>query len=68
MICIPTGRPSAKPTGIEAAAEKAGLERLDMVFFTPEQVATMKNGEITSAQQRHVDIWNKVKAKAAAGG
>ncbi len=55
-------------TGIEAAAEKAGLERLDMVFFTPEQVATMKNGAITSAQQRHVDIWNKVKAKAAAGG
>lgn len=54
--------------GIQDAATKAGLKRLDMVFFTPEQLATMKNGALNEGQQRRVDIWNKVKAKAASGG
>lgn len=51
---------------IEAAAADAGLEMLDMVFFTPEQVATMHTGEVTDAQQRIVDIWNNTKAAAGA--
>ncbi len=57
------------PTGakdIEATAKKNDLKMLDMVFFTPEQVATMKDGKITSAQTRIVDIWNKAKAAAGA--
>lgn len=52
--------------GIEDAARDAGLELLDMVFFTPEQIATMHNGEVTEAQARIVDIWNKTKAAASA--
>ncbi|GGL43146.1 spermidine/putrescine ABC transporter substrate-binding protein [Phycicoccus endophyticus] len=51
---------------IEAQAEKEGLEMLDLVFFTPEQIATMKTGEVNDAQQRTVDIWNKAKAAAGA--
>ncbi|MEZ5190653.1 MAG: extracellular solute-binding protein [Schumannella sp.] len=41
-------------------------EMLDLVFFTPEQIATMVNGEVTEAQARIVDIWNKTKAAASA--
>lgn len=51
---------------IEAAARSAGLDMLDLVFFTPEQIATMKTGEVNEAQQRTVDIWNKAKAAAGA--
>ena len=42
------------------------LTRADMIFFTDEQVATMQTQEITSAQDRLIDIFNKVKAKAGA--
>ncbi|MEO7131043.1 MAG: spermidine/putrescine ABC transporter substrate-binding protein [Dermatophilaceae bacterium] len=51
---------------IEKDAEKAGLEMLDLVFFSPEQIATMHTGEVTNAQQRTVDTWNKAKAAAGA--
>jgi len=51
---------------IEAMAREAGLELLDMVFFTPEQLATMQDGEINEAQARNVEIWNKIKAAAGA--
>lgn len=51
---------------IEQMAEEAGLEMLDMVFFTPEQLATMMDGEINEAQERNVEIWNKLKAAAGA--
>lgn len=53
-------------TGIEQAAGDAGLEMLDLVFFSPEQIATMKTGEVTEAQGRIVEIWNKIKAAAGA--
>lgn len=53
-------------TDIQPAAEAAGIEMLDLVFFTPEQIATMHTGEVTSAQQRIVDIWNNTKAAAGA--
>ena len=36
----------------------------DMIFFGDEQVATMQTGAVNSAQDRTVDILNKVKAKA----
>jgi spermidine/putrescine transport system substrate-binding protein len=52
--------------GIEQLAEEAGLGMLDMVFFTPEQLATMQDGEINEAQERNVEIWNKLKAAAGA--
>lgn len=51
---------------IEQAAKDAKLPLLDMVFFTPEQLDTMTTGEVNEAQQRHVDIWDKVKAAAGA--
>jgi len=50
--------------GVENAANEAGLEMLDLVFFTPEQLATMSTGEINEFQERRVDIWNKVRASA----
>lgn len=52
--------------GIEPMAKEAGLERLDMVFFTEEQIATMQPGELNDAQQKRVDIMNKTKAAAGA--
>lgn len=51
---------------IEPMAREAGVERLDIVFFTPEQVATMESGELNEAQERRVEIFNKF--KSAAGG
>ena len=52
--------------GTETLAQDAALERLDMIFFTDEQVETMEGGIVNSAQNRMVEIYNKV--KAAAGG
>jgi spermidine/putrescine transport system substrate-binding protein len=49
---------------IEPTARAGGVERSDMIFFTPEQEAMFTPGEINDAQQRHVDIWNKMKAAA----
>lgn len=51
---------------IQKTAESEGLEMLDLVFFTPDQIATMHTGEVTEAQARIVDIWNKAKAAAGA--
>lgn len=51
---------------IEAKAKAEGMELLDMVFFTPEQLDTMHDGKLTSAQGRLVEIYNKM--KAVAGG
>jgi spermidine/putrescine transport system substrate-binding protein len=36
----------------------------DMIFFSDAQVASMQTGAVNSAQDRLVDIYNKVKAKA----
>ena len=49
---------------IQPMAEEAGLERLDMVFFSAEQVATMEPGLLNDAQDRRVEIYDKVKAAA----
>jgi len=40
------------------------LEYGDMIFFTDDQVSTFRTQEITPAIDRHVDILNKMKAKA----
>ncbi len=52
--------------GTEALAQDAALERLDMIYFTPEQLEAMEGGIVNSAQNRKVEIYNNV--KAAAGG
>jgi spermidine/putrescine transport system substrate-binding protein len=49
--------------GIEDLAKD--IEFRDMVFFTPEQVATMKSGAVNAAQDRLSQILSNVKAKAA---
>jgi spermidine/putrescine transport system substrate-binding protein len=51
-------------TGIEDTARRSGYDLPELVFFTPEQLATMVPGKVTEAQQRQVDIWNKMKAAA----
>lgn len=53
-------------TGVQAEAEAAGLEYLDLVFFDEAQVATFEAGAVNSAQQRLVEIWDKAKAAAGA--
>jgi spermidine/putrescine transport system substrate-binding protein len=52
--------------GVQEEAEAAGLEYLDMVFFSDEDVATMDPGAVNEAQQRLVDIYNKAKAASGA--
>ena len=47
-------------------AAEWGERSLDMVFFTEEQLASMQDGEINDAQERNVEIWNKLKAAAGA--
>jgi spermidine/putrescine transport system substrate-binding protein len=49
---------------IQPLAEEAGIERLDIVFFTPEQVEIMESGVLNSAQDRRVEIYNKFKSAA----
>jgi spermidine/putrescine transport system substrate-binding protein len=39
--------------------------RVDMIFFPEEQVATMRTGAVNSAQDRHTEILDKMKAAAA---
>jgi spermidine/putrescine transport system substrate-binding protein len=51
---------------IEPLAVAAKTEYLDMIFYTPAQVATMKTGVINEATQTKVNIMNTVKAAAAA--
>ena len=52
--------------GIEDAAKAENLPMLDMVFFTPAQLATMKNGELNENQDRVVALWTAMKAAAGA--
>ncbi|HWI30632.1 MAG TPA: spermidine/putrescine ABC transporter substrate-binding protein [Microbacterium sp.] len=51
---------------IEQTAIDSGVEMPELIFFTPEQVATMHEGAVNEAQGRIVDIWNKAKAAAGA--
>lgn len=40
------------------------LEKADMIFFSDEQVKTMRIGKVNSSQNRQVEIVNNMKAKA----
>jgi spermidine/putrescine transport system substrate-binding protein len=51
---------------LEQVAADAGLERVDMLFFSDEQLATMHEGELNDSQGRRVEIWNEMKAAAGA--
>jgi spermidine/putrescine transport system substrate-binding protein len=51
---------------MEQAAEDAGLEMLDLMFFTPEQLSSMKEQVLNDSQSRRVEIWNEMKAAAGA--
>ena len=53
--------------GVKDLAEQAGAEMLDLVFFTPEQVATMHTQTVNEMLDRQVEIYNNVKAAAGLG-
>jgi spermidine/putrescine transport system substrate-binding protein len=53
-------------SGVQEEAEAAGLEYLDMIFFSDELVKTMDPGAVNEAQGRLVEIWNKAKAASGA--
>jgi spermidine/putrescine transport system substrate-binding protein len=50
--------------GLKPAAQAAGFPFLDMVFFSPEQLATMQPQVINSAFEREVAIFQDMKAAA----
>jgi spermidine/putrescine transport system substrate-binding protein len=54
------------PTGIKGIEDLVpeDLPFKEIVFFTPEQVATMQSGAVNEAQDRLVQILDKTKAKA----
>ena len=51
---------------LEQVAADAGMERTDLLFFSPEQLATMHEGQLNESQGRRVEIWNEMKAAAGA--
>lgn len=51
---------------IQESAEGEGLERLDLVFLTEQQLAGLTAMTVNEAQQRIVDIVSAMKAKAGA--
>ncbi|GAA2536386.1 spermidine/putrescine ABC transporter substrate-binding protein [Microbacterium mitrae] len=51
---------------MQAEAEAAGLPYLDLIFFSDDQLAAMREQELNESQTLRVDIWNAVKAAAGA--
>lgn len=51
---------------LEQVAADAGMEMTDLLFFTPQQLETMREGELNDSQGRRVEIWNEMKAAAGA--
>ena len=51
---------------MEQAAVDAGLEFTDMIFFTPEQLESMREQTLNDSQTTRVEIWNEMKAAAGA--
>ncbi|WP_137844080.1 spermidine/putrescine ABC transporter substrate-binding protein [Microbacterium sp. 2FI] len=51
---------------MEAAAVEAGLDYTDLIFFTPEQLETMREQELNDSQTVRVEIYNEMKAAAGA--
>ena len=52
--------------GIEEMAKERKVELPEMIFFTEEQLATMKNGAVNKAQDRRTEVYDKLKAAASA--
>jgi len=52
--------------GIEEMAKERKVELPEMIFFTDEQLATMKNGAVNEAQDRRTEVYDKLKAAASA--
>ena len=54
-------------TGVTGIQEKAqDFPFADMIFFTDEEISRLRSGAVNSAQDRLVEIWNNVHAKASA--
>lgn len=51
---------------MEQAAVDAGLELPELIFFTDEQLGTMREQELNDSQTTRVEIWNEMKAAAGA--
>jgi spermidine/putrescine transport system substrate-binding protein len=51
---------------MEPAAVEAGIPLTDMIFFSPEQLDTMREQELNDSQTTRVAIWNEMKAAAGA--
>jgi spermidine/putrescine transport system substrate-binding protein len=51
---------------MEAAAVEGGLDYTDLIFFTPEQLETMREQELNDSQTVRVEIYNEMKAAAGA--
>ncbi|WP_322411752.1 polyamine ABC transporter substrate-binding protein [Microbacterium invictum] len=51
---------------MEQAAVDAGLEFTDMIFFTPQQLESMREQTLNDSQTTRVEIWNEMKAAAGA--
>jgi len=51
---------------MQGAAEEAEVERLDMIFFTPEQLESMHEQVLNDSLSTRVEIYNEVKAAAGA--
>ena len=52
--------------GVQEAAQSAGVEMPEIIFFSEEQLATMTEGEITKLTPRQTKIVNKMRAAAGA--
>jgi spermidine/putrescine transport system substrate-binding protein len=53
-------------TGIQARAEEAGLEHLDIIFFDDETVSGLQDNALNTGQARRVAIWEAAHAAAGA--
>ncbi|KZE88605.1 ABC transporter substrate-binding protein [Microbacterium sp. TNHR37B] len=51
---------------MESAAEEAGLELPELIFFDDAQLATMHEQTLNESQTVRVEIWNEMKAAAGA--
>jgi len=51
---------------MEQGAEDAGMELTELIFFSDEQLAAMKEQELNDSQTVRVEIWNEMKAAAGA--
>jgi spermidine/putrescine transport system substrate-binding protein len=51
---------------METSASDAGMELTDLIFFSEDQLASMREQELNASQDVRVAIWNEMKAAAGA--